>query len=283
MPYWLIGATSNTIATSARMSESLVRQVSAWLPVVWTVVALLAIYLLWRAGLFRRLIDRLTRVAGFGIEFRFDDASARETRTTIEGELQSVMRTIQREIEAFVRSKGLQSCLKTTLRSSSLNRASDYRATVHIADPLYRDYLYQLLDYYPSGKGHGRRFSVRAGLIGVVWRTQSWEPWNETTISQSELVRQWGMTDREAAARNVVGKVRSMIALPIFDRVGSRPLGVLYLDSEKEKRFGSTPTEEERLVEELSALLKRHLAGPLEEVVQIAAERSPQLVLEPDF
>jgi hypothetical protein len=212
----------------ARITANTVR---SWLPVVWTCIALLALLILWITGVFGRLLQRITRVRGFGIEFKFDAETARLTRDTLEPAFELLMQTIRREIEAMVRAKGLQACLKTVIQNSSLSRAANLRATIHIVDPLYRDYLYQVIDYFPSGGGHGRRFSTRAGLIGLVWRTEQWRSLEQSNISIDLLVKEWGMTSREAAARHVVGKVRSMLAVPIAHPAGAPTIGVLYMDS----------------------------------------------------
>src|SRR5262249_40674788 len=80
----------------------------------------------------------------------------------------------------------------------------------HIPDPIEFGRLYQLLDYYPSGVGHGRTFSTRYGIIGKVWRTD--EPLLERDLLKPPasgalkdthsvikmIMRDWGMNRREA-------------------------------------------------------------------------------------
>lgn len=275
--------TSTTVAASASAAVSAAQVAGGWLPIGWSLVALVILFYAWRSGLLSQLVERITDVQGFGVSFRFDRESARVTRANLEGKLENVTATIRREIEAEVRSRGLQGSLRATVCASRLGRKPDYRATIHIADPLYRDYLYQLLDYYPNGNGHGRRFSVRAGLIGLAWRTNRWQQdqWSET-LSLDELIEKWGMTHREAAKRHVAGRVESMLAVPLEAPRGNRVLGILYLDSEVAHRFGCTDLQISQLVDELQRLVRGGLSRDLEDLVRLAMERSPQLALEPD-
>ena len=56
--------------------------------------------------------------------------------------------------------------------TAGMDPNAGYRATVHIPDVLFSDTLYQLLDYWPKGKGGGRRFSARFGILGLAWRLE---------------------------------------------------------------------------------------------------------------
>lgn len=260
---------------------SLADRLAEWLPILWFLFVGLLVLAFWNTGLIPGLIQRTRRFGGFGVEFEFNEPTARQTRDTIEGHLDAIRRTIRRELEADVRAKSLQHGLKLLLEASQLNRHDGYRATIHIPDPLYDNSLYQLLDYHPRGVGHGRTFSGRAGLIGLVWRKDSHEEWDSTRgISLSELIQQWGMTHREAAQRRVLDKTRVMLGISLHDRAMSRQLGVLYLDSEERDYFGSTKADRDALVAELEALYLERLADPLSALVEKAMLRSPQLSLE---
>jgi hypothetical protein len=239
------------------------------------------LFALWRSGLLKGLLSRLSSFNAFGVAFKFDEGTAKETRDTIETGLESVRATIQRELEAEVRARSLQYGLETILAASRLSEHYDYRATIHIPDPLYENGLYQLLDYFPRGAGHGRTFSARAGLIGLAWRTDSKREWIQSSaITLPMLMQEWGMTQREAAERRVVDRTKVMMAIPLHDVTGARKVGVLYLDSENHDYFGATEDERQALRKELNDAYQVRLADQLSELVEAAKRRSPQLSLQ---
>lgn len=259
---------------------SLADRFAAWLPILWFLFLVAVVTLLWASGLIPGLLARLRKVGGFGVEFEFNEATARQTRETVESQLVTVRDTIRRELEADVRARSLQFGLQAVLDASSLGGEQDFRATIHIPDPLLSNSLYQLLDYVPVGGGHGRTFSARAGLIGRAWRTGAKDWWDsETSISMDKLVGEWGMTRQEAALRQVVDKTKVMLAIPLHDPTRSRPVGILYLDSAVHEKFGG-PEDRMQLMDQLEALYQERLAASLAQLVEAAMRRSPQLTLE---
>jgi len=253
--------------------------VAAWTPVLWFLLVAVLLLFLWRSGLLSSLIGRMKSLNAFGVQFQFDEATAKQTRDTVESGLETVRTTIQRELEADVRARSLQYGFQSLLESTGLKDIDDYRATIHIPDPLYENALYQLLDYYPRGAGHGRTFSSRNGLIGLVWRIDEPGEWKQSdAISIPVLMRDWGMTRREAAERRVVDKTKVMMAQPLHDATGSRQVGVLYLDSGNEHVFGNDD-QRRQLREQLDQLFRARLAGEMSSLVEAAKRRSPQLSL----
>jgi len=223
----------------------------------------------------------MRKFGGFGLEFEFSEDSAKQTRDSIESSLETVRKTIRRELEADVRARALQSGLKSVLERSRLRTADNYRATIHIPDPLYDNWLYQLLDYHPKGAGHGRAFSNRVGIIGLAWRLHQDEEWSQSSgISLDDLIRQWGMTHREAAGRRATDGFKEMVAVPLTDPTDSRPVGLLYLDSKEEGCLGLQRADRLALAEELRGICNEKLSKSLSELVESAMRRSPQLSLE---
>jgi hypothetical protein len=62
---------------------------------------------------------------------------------------------------------------KNAIVANLPNGAKGLRATIHINDVIFPDYLYQLVDYYPGDGGAHRRFSQRYGIIGRSWRSKT--------------------------------------------------------------------------------------------------------------
>lgn len=251
------------------------------LPLLWFAFVVVLAVGLWTSGLVPGLLRRIRKFGGFGLEFEFSEDSAKQTRDSIESSLESVRKTIRRELEADVRARALQSGLKSILEASRLGTRDNYRATIHIPDPLYDNWLYQLLDYHPKGAGHGRAFSNRAGIIGLAWRLHQDQEWSQSSgISLDELIRQWGMTHREAADRRASDGFKEMLAVPLTDPSGSRPVGLIYLDSQVQGSLGVERLDRLALAEELRAIYDAKMSKSLSELVESAMRRSPQLSLE---
>lgn len=257
---------------------SVADRVAEWLPVLWFVVAGCLLAFAAGTGLLSSLLRRLTKAGGFGVSFDFSPESAKATRDTIEGALGDLRKTITRELEAEVRARSLQRALGKVLQETQLRDETKFRATIHIQDPLFNDWLYQLLDYYPTGGGHGRSFSTRAGIIGKVWRTDRFDTWRqEEGVPLRRLIQEWGMTPEEAARRQVSDETKGMMAIPLHDRADSRPIAVMYLDSTEPNLFGANEHAREALVAEITASHLEKLADPLTDLVETVLRSSPQL------
>ncbi|GGD00687.1 hypothetical protein [Aquisalinus flavus] len=120
------------------------------------------------------------------------------------------------------------------------------RITFHMRDPLYKNSVYQLLDYAPKSfyteSKVGRRFSTRHGIVGLAWRMKkaSYDP--EVSAAPKKLVEKWGMTEGEAAK---AGKGRkSHLALPLPQ--GDKPPNfMLFLDAPAQHIFGDSVVGDE--------------------------------------
>lgn len=303
------------MASGTLPDMSLADRASDWLPLLWYLLAVLVLAYLVLSGAVASLLRRITRFGGFGLEFTFDEQSATQTRETIESGLESVRKTITRELEADVRARGLQEALATILDSTSLGRSGvSYRATLHIEDPLYANQLYQLLDYHPKGGGHGRSFASRQGIIGLAWRTLEVHSWHqEEGLTDADLIRMWGMTRDSASRRVVADKTKFFLAFPVYDSTSTIAVGVFYIDSQEkpDDLLPKPPTDEaiadtlaaiekdtgekeqdvsdevkeiraraRTLAAEITAELHTRMAKPVADLVESAKRRSPQLTLE---
>lgn len=274
---------------------SIADRISEWLPIAWFLAGALVLLTLWATGTLDHLFKRLTKFDGFGLSFEFTEKSAQETRTSVEESLGAIRTAIQRKVAADVRTYGLQEAFQTVLEATELKDKKGIRATVHIPDPLYRNQLFQLLDYYPKGGGAGRTFSTRSGIIGMAWRNRKSDSWHQgRSITQTELRRQWGMTEKEAEERLSADRSKLFLAFPLLDPTGAVPIGVFYLDANDRAALGlrrdpDTDTDGAkaeaddylaRIEEQITTQFKAKMSARLTSVVETAKKESPQLSLE---
>jgi hypothetical protein len=117
----------------------------------------------------------------------------------------------------------------------------DVRWTIHVADVLFADTLYQLVDYYPRGGGRARVFSFRFGVIGLCWRkkervVRAKVPKGNDPNGREQLLETWGMSEEQASASGS-GR-QSFFAVPLRDK-SNTPVGIFYMDSKEEDAFGA--------------------------------------------
>jgi hypothetical protein len=122
----------------------------------------------------------------------------------------------------------------------------DLRATVHVPDIVFKDYLYQLVDYYPGPERHhplGRRYSQRFGIIGRAWRSGQSIGRGKAVSGPNaaiQLITEWGMQPREADNHSHLQPANLCVVL--FDHTDNhRQVGLLYVDSTQENAFGVDP------------------------------------------
>lgn len=271
---------------------SLAERLSEWLPVLWTLLSIAVLAALTLSGTLSELLKRVTKFGGFGMSFEFTEKSAAQTRDSVQEGLAVVREKIRRRLAADVRAAGLQEAFATLIgKVAVLANKRGFRATIHILDPLYKNQLYQLLDYHPRGGGAGRAFSTRSGIIGMAWRNGESDRWYQGLTGEGELKRKWGMTPEEAAERVSADSEKLFLAFPLFAEGCLRPIGVFYFDAAKVENVVTVPvgTPEERdaakdafldqLQVDVTALFQG-MAKPLARLVERAMTESPQLDLE---
>jgi hypothetical protein len=221
---------------------SLAERLTEWLPILWFTAAVILVVLLVSSGTFDKLMQRVTKFGGFGVSFEFTEKGALETKESVQDGLAKIRTTLQRKIAADVYAASLQETFREVVQATSLSDKSKYRATIHIQDPLYVTQLFQLLDYYPRGRGAGRSFSARAGIIGLAWRTLSQQVWNQNgDVTTTDLVQLWGMTAKEAAERQVADTKKLFLAMPLRAPDTKAPIAVFYFDADDRPAVGLEP------------------------------------------
>jgi hypothetical protein len=202
------------------------------------VVVLVIILTTQRGRLLLRPILRRVRAlnfpGGWGIELS-EDAAA-ETKADVEGAIKTYAPALDSEFERLAHTEGIFSRLETTVRTVLKEHerdAQDFRATVHVEDALVRNALYQLVDYWPSGKGAGRRFSVRFGILGRAWRLGRSLYAADVPLGEDALIEEWGMT--RAQARTAAAGKRSFVCI-VLQHDGQR-VGILFMDAKPVNAF----------------------------------------------
>lgn len=187
----------------------------------------------------RRVFDRLTRLKAGGFEIELGVEEAPQTRERIEEAFALGRARVRRDFDLRVHIHDLRALRLTVVQEvqgllTDEKVRQDFRSTIHVPDILFKDAMYQLLEYYPLGTGQGRAFPVRLGILGRSWRTGESEVVGEVTTDVGKLIREWGMTIEEAES---FGRGRKSFVCAVVRSKG-RPIGIFYLDSKQTNAFG---------------------------------------------
>jgi hypothetical protein len=201
----------------------------------------LVIYLLFvpaAPATIKRLLQPFRSVKFFGAEFVINRVAGED----VEQSIRDLRESVTNQFDEWLRLNPVASIHREIVdevigRVVNLKTAR-VRSTIYVADLLFADSLYQLLDYYPSADGpHGRVFSARYGIIGKAWRLQESDYDPSVTKNENELKKGWGMTSAEAPS---AGHGKQSFACIAFKRTGRQGmLGLLYLDSPEGAIFGN--------------------------------------------
>jgi hypothetical protein len=188
-----------------------------------------------------RRVRKVTGPGGFALELSEEAAAA--TKADVEGAIREYSVALNEEFDRIAYAEDVRSRVSTSitqvLSGHQLREGNDYRVTVHVRDALYRDALYQLIDYWPDGVGAGRHFSTRFGILGRAWRLERSLYEGDVPTNPEALICEWGMTAEQAerAARG-----RRSFACVVLRHQGSL-VGILYIDAKTEKAFPEDFTE----------------------------------------
>lgn len=207
-----------------------------------------------------------------GIEMEISSEAVDDVRAQLRGSFRELVGNARDEYERMADLQDIDRRLANVVEQEvtahfSQPRPADLRATIHVRDIIFRDYLYQLVNYYPKGGGAHRRFSQRYGIIGRSWRSRKSHGTGNAFgnhASEESLVEEWGMTTDEAH-----GMLNSRPScLSILLRSGGVEMGILYIDFSTENAFGEDPDaqqfaaelESKPCVSELATAVERALA-----------------------
>jgi hypothetical protein len=120
----------------------------------------------------------------------------------------------------------------------------EIRCTVYVPDLIFKDYLCQLVRYQPrpsAGGPMGRAWPVNYGMIGRVWRSKKSELRSFAkpgTKPEDLLIVDYAMTEDQAHEIHRDGRSMLCILLQHEQANAHETVGVLYMDTSKEKVFG---------------------------------------------
>lgn len=220
---------------------------------IWPSTIMLAFFLFKTEirAMLRRTSHSLSRIKAAGVEVEFSEESARSVRESFDSSYKEFLEGARREYDRQAKIHGLRNKLEDAVRAvrtacvNGCEISSSCRATVHVPDVVFSRYIYQLLDYSPRGKGRGRRFSERFGIVGRSWRlSRSLGEGNAlapTMIGNDpvdSLITGWGMTRVEAEGSREKRRSFLCILLKVGPASSRESVGVLYVDDETLNAFG---------------------------------------------
>jgi len=156
-----------------------VLQAVAW-PVVVGLAVVLLIGTVSGSQILQSILGRVNKMSALGVTLELTSAGAKKVQFSVKSAFDDYTNRINSEFDRQIQARQVndklalvvQEAIKATFSGQELPKK--YRCTIHLEDVLFKDALYQLVDYYPSGGGpRGRRFGVRYGIIGKTWRLRT--------------------------------------------------------------------------------------------------------------
>ncbi len=258
---------------------SLAKQITEWLPLVWVVVGLGTLYFLANSGLAEGLTSRVKKFSGFGVDFEFSEVGSRKFKSDVESALSSARSELDAALAKEIRVADLRGRLSIALQP--LSDLVGARGTIHVEDPLFSNWLYQAVDYVPSGGGSKRRFDARSGIIGLAWRLAKDQSWSHPKIMTPEqFAKQWGMTLEQAGSRKETDGGKVLVARVV--RHEHRPVGILYVDCSVPDHLDGAQLKaaEESVFAKVMELSLDDVAKQLDGIIAKIRASAPQIDLD---
>ncbi|MCA1288171.1 hypothetical protein [Salipiger bermudensis] len=177
-------------------------------------------------------------ISGPGVKIEINSEMVSSIQRHLQGSFNELVSSAAYEYDQLAYTFQIPLLLKNAVINNDLKKIPNYRATIHVPDVIFPEYLYQLVDYFPAGGGAHRRNSHRFGIIGQSWRMATSEGTGDAFSaagSVEALVKDWGMTLEEAQGQ-VSGRPS---CLSIIMQHSGAPVGILYLDSTERDAFGA--------------------------------------------
>jgi len=151
------------------------------------------------------------------------------------------------------------------------------RATIHVPDILFKEALYQIVDYFPGRYGSGRWFSIRMGIIGRAWRLRTSIGVGNAQHTGEELITLWGMTDEEAS--DTSRQKPSYLCILLRSRNSNIPYGLIFVDSESQNYFGDSEEAQKVATTLESHALVKNISEEVFQVMRAMKERAIEIAV----
>lgn len=259
----------------------------------WPLVILIIFLFLWiNPRRLRELLRPFRSLKMFGAEFVLSEKLSEEIGKDAEEAFILYRKQAKREYDRLVDRYDLRQKLESVIQSDvtrvlgSVHNIPGFRCTIHVPDILFKDTIYQLLDYYPTGGRRGRAWSARFGMIGKAWRLRESEIRGSVPTDARKLMLEWGMTSEEAAASGQGRKSFACVVLRDGEVMAGEgtAVGIFYMDSTEENAFGSDTATQKRLQRViLDGCRKRGLTNDLAKLRQELQSRSPMIKIYEEY
>jgi hypothetical protein len=202
-----------------------------------TVVLLLILLAFFAPEKIRRLLGAVRSIRIFSSEVVLNEQTTYAAEEAFEG----LRKQATKRFEHMVAKKSVKERFFdvmnreiSPLLQEKLKNDSSLRSTIYVQDILFENRLTQLLDYWPTGGGHGRSFPIYFGIIGKAWRLGRSDIKGNIPTNPENLILDWGMTYDQAVAK---GKDRQSFASIIL-KDAANTVGILYMDCKTKNAFG---------------------------------------------
>lgn len=252
---------------------------------LWPLIILIVFSYLFFSGdaprRLRRLLKPFKSLKIFGAEFVLSEELSEEIKKDAEGAFELYRKQANREYDRLVEIYDLRQKLEDVLHSEvtqvlgrNIRDIQGFRCTIHVPDILFKETLYQLLDYYPRGGGRGRVWSIRFGIIGRTWRLKIPQSEGSIPTEAQKLIVEWGMTKEEAEAS---GQGRQSFTCVVLRDEEKTPVGIFYMDSTIKDAFGADNKETRDKLEKAieNGCKKNGLTKGLTDIKKELKSRSP--------
>lgn len=230
----------------------------AW-PVAIVLLLLILLFAIWGSRTIQQLfgiaISAVQKIEIAGVKLDIDTSVVDEVKKFVGGSLGKLMEKARSQYAKMARQflveERLAEVVRVGLRDILVQHGfaawpDDLRATIHVPDIVFKDYMYQLVDYYPNAyraKTAGRRLSQRFGIVGRAWRLQQSMGRGRAVSgpdASDQLVMYWGMQKDQADDRSD-HRPATLCVMLIDAQDHNNRVGLLYIDSTAPDAFGVNP------------------------------------------
>jgi len=173
----------------------------------------------------------MRRVKAFGVEFELAEEQGRRTKAALEevfGDYRrEVEKEFERQIERYDVPRLFQVLAENAIKPYVGKRGKTYRCAIYVPDIVFKNVLYRLTNYYPTGGGAGSIYASRYGIIGRSWRLDKGLQ-EDVPSDNEELIVKWGMTLEEAARQ----QPKTFATFLLRKGEGMPAVGLLYAETE---------------------------------------------------